>query len=163
MWQNSCLQRVSLHNSCNFFFCLKLFQNNELKVCIEHIILEQRSMAFIRFSNGPRATVLGSQRWRVRSKVTGETESNEAWNRVHSPTGAQRGLTWGPRGSSAASTGPVSLFNRVSTRWIISRIRLRNPARSEGRMNSLYTWQRAAEWGGRAQLSHSSLSTCLDL
>ena len=76
---------------------------------------------------------------------------------AESPGGAQRGLTWGPRGSSAASTGPVSLFNSVSTRWIISRIRLRNPARSEGRMNSLYTWQESAG-RGRAQLLHSSLS-----
>lgn len=57
------------------------------------------------------------------------------------------GSTWGPRGSSAASTGPVSLFNRVSTRWIISRIRLRNPARSEGRMNSLYTMAAAISSG----------------
>lgn len=55
--------------------------------------------------------------------------------------------SWGPRGSSAVSTGPVSLFNSVSTRWIISRIRLRNPARSEGRMNSLYTMAAAISSG----------------
>lgn len=57
------------------------------------------------------------------------------------------GSSWGLRGSSAASTGPISLFNRVSTRWIISRIRLRNPARSEGRMNSLYTMAAAISSG----------------
>lgn len=57
------------------------------------------------------------------------------------------GSSWGHTGSSAASTGPVSLFNRVSTRWIISRIRLRNPARSEGRMNSLYTMAAAISSG----------------
>lgn len=70
----------------------------------------------------------------------------------HLPGGAHRGLTWGLRGSSAASTGPVSLFNRVSTRWIISRIRFRNPARSEGRMNSLYTWWVSVGRGRGARL-----------
>lgn len=62
-------------------------------------------------------------------------------------TGIGAGSSWGPRGSSAASTGPVSLFSRVSTLWIISRIRLRNPARSEGRMNSLYTMAAAISSG----------------
>lgn len=61
--------------------------------------------------------------------------------------GSGAGSSWGLRGSSAASTGPVSLFNRVSTRWIISRIRFRNPARSEGRMNSLYTMAAAISSG----------------
>lgn len=61
--------------------------------------------------------------------------------------GNAAGSSWGLRVSSAASMGPVSLFNRVSTRWIISRIRLRNPSRSEGRMNSLYTMAAAISSG----------------
>ena len=66
--------------------------------------------------------------------------------------GRAAGSSWGLRASSAASGGPASLFSRVSTRWIISRIRLRNPSRSEGRMNSLYTWQ--GLWGERRISSH---------
>lgn len=107
-----------------------LFQN-ELKVCIKHIFLKQESITFITFSSGETASI-----FKVPKVKRGWGQGRRL--RVGA---VPKGLTWGPGASSEASTGPVSLLSKVSTRWMISRIRLRNPSRSEGRMNSLYTCQ----------------------
>ena len=65
---------------------LKLFQNNELKVCIEHIFLEQESVAFIRFQMGEEPLFWGPRdedKLDPRGLVSAET--NETWSRVPSP------------------------------------------------------------------------------